>query len=157
MSKESQQKVDKQLKAFEGLYGFLNDLTPEQKQIFNEATQRQPFRKEKQEEMNPVIKYNKKKDRAFIRFQNKNLGRPSKKVGRYEFWWDAKEGTVYAMAINSFTEELKDIRNTAKAMETLAGTWTLANIWKGKITDGDIEETRKELLDRLEKKWENFM
>jgi hypothetical protein len=72
-------------------------------------------------------------------------GKPTKELGRFKFWWDT-EGNICAVDIVSYTEELEEFRQNLNTIR-------LGGIWKSvKITDKDIQETREELLRRLEEK-----
>ena len=85
------------------------------------------------------------KDEMFLEFVPVK-GKPTKKIGPFKMWWD-NEGNICAFAMESYTEELEKFRKNLKTIR-------LGGIWKGvKITDEDIQETRKELLRKLEEKW----
>ena len=71
----------------------------------------------------------------------------NKKIGPFELWWD-EDGNICAIAIKSFTEELKEFKKKR-------GWIQLGGIWKGiKIDEEDIKEARQELLKKIEERWE---
>jgi len=73
-------------------------------------------------------------------------GTPKKEVGRFKLWWD-DEGNICAIDIKPITEELEDFKRNLNTIQ-------LSGIWKGvKITDEDINETRRDLLRKIEEKW----
>jgi hypothetical protein len=73
-------------------------------------------------------------------------GDPNKEVGNFKLWWD-NDGTICAVSITNYTEELEEFR---KDLHTIR----LGGIWKGvTITDKDIQDARKELLNTLEERW----
>jgi hypothetical protein len=73
-------------------------------------------------------------------------GKPTKEVGSFKLWWE-KDGTIRAIALQSYTEELKEFR---KPLHTIR----LGGIWKGvTVTEEEIREAREELLSSLEEAW----
>jgi len=92
-----------------------------------------------------TISYDPSEDVMFLEFDPVE-GEPTKESGTLKLWWD-DEGNIRALAIMQYTEESKEFRENLNATQ-------LGGIWKGiKITDKDIQETREELLKRLEEKW----
>ena len=91
------------------------------------------------------INYEPKKDRMVIRLE------PGKRphcvdYGNFRICWD-ESGNVQSLMISSFIEELEAFK---KSLHTIR----LGGIWKGlKITDSDIDEVRKELLNGLDDRW----
>lgn len=73
--------------------------------------------------------------------------KPTKELGRFKLWWD-DEGYIYGINIKPFTEELEEFKKKR-------GWIQLGGIWKGvKIDEEDIREARRELLKKLEERWE---
>lgn len=73
-------------------------------------------------------------------------GKPNIDLGSLKLWWD-ENGNICTVAIGNYTEELKAFRKNLNVIR-------LGGIWKeAKITDEDIEESRRELLEKLEEKW----
>jgi len=92
-----------------------------------------------------TISYDSSEDVLFLEFEPVK-GKPTKESGSLKLWCD-DEGNIRALAIMQYTEESKEFRKTLNATQ-------LGGLWKGiKITDEDIQETREELLKRLEEKW----
>lgn len=72
--------------------------------------------------------------------------KPNKQVGRFKIWWD-DDGYIYGINVSPYTEELDEFKKNLNTVR-------LGGIWKGiNITDQEIKEIRKELLDKLEEKW----
>jgi len=72
-------------------------------------------------------------------------GRPNKELNHFKLWWD-DEGTISAIGISNYTEELKEFKRSLNIIQ-------LCGIWKEeKITEEDIKATREELLKNLEEK-----
>lgn len=92
-----------------------------------------------------TISYIPSKDELLLKLRAKKK-KPTKELGRFKLWWD-EEGNICALAIMDFEEELREFRRSLSAVQ-------LGGIWKGvKITEEDIKEARKELLQKLEEKW----
>ena len=73
-------------------------------------------------------------------------GNPDVRSGAIEIWSNS-EGNICALAILQYTKQSKEFRRNLHAAQ-------LGGIWKGiRITDEDIQETRKELLKRIEEEW----
>lgn len=72
--------------------------------------------------------------------------KPNKELGSFKLWWD-DDGYIYGINISSYTEELDEFKKNLKTVR-------LGGIWKGiNITDQEIKNIRKELLDKLEERW----
>lgn len=92
-----------------------------------------------------TISYIPSKDELLVKFRSVRSSQ-AKKLGRFTLWWD-DEGTICAIDIMPFTEELEEFK---KSLNTIR----LGGIWKGvKITDKEIKKTREELLQKLEDQW----
>jgi hypothetical protein len=73
-------------------------------------------------------------------------GRPSKKAGPLKLWWDTK-GKICAVSIANYTAQLEELKKNLSTVQ-------LGGIWKGvKISNKDIKEGRKTLLEKIEEKW----
>jgi hypothetical protein len=73
-------------------------------------------------------------------------GKPNKKLGPFNLWWD-EDGNIRAIAIRNYRAELEKFRKNLNIIQ-------LEGLWKGvKITEEDITKAREELLARLEEKW----
>ncbi len=89
-----------------------------------------------------VISYSPSKDELILSFRSLK-GKSPKKFGRFKLWWD-DEGCIYGIDIMPFTKELEEFKRNWNTVR-------LGGFWKGiEITEGDIEEVRKDLLSRLE-------
>jgi hypothetical protein len=92
-----------------------------------------------------AISYLPSKDKMIVRFRSAR-GKPTKEFGRFKLWWD-KQG-ICAVAIMPFLEELEEFEKSRNWVQ-------LGGIWRGvNITEEDIKEARRELLEKLEKRWE---
>lgn len=95
-----------------------------------------------------TISYIPSKDELVLKFRPLRR-RPTKEVDGFKLWWD-EEGNICALAIRPFTEKLEEF-------EEKRGWIQLSGIWKGvKIDEEDIKEARRELLKKLEEKWEKW-
>lgn len=95
-----------------------------------------------------TVSYIPSKDELVVKFRP-GKKRPTKDLGRLKLWWD-EEGNICAIAIKSFTDELEEF-------EKKRGCIQLGGIWKGvKIEEEDIREARRELLKKLEERWEKW-
>ena len=73
-------------------------------------------------------------------------GEPDRRLGAIEIWSNS-EGNIYALALLQYTKQSKEFRKNLK-------TAKLGGIWKGiRVTDEDIQATRKDLLKRIEGSW----
>ncbi len=91
------------------------------------------------------ITYNPAADEMILQIKEVH-GKPQKKLGHYNLWWD-KEGNYCAVAISSYSEEMKKFKENLNAVH-------LGGIWKSiKISESDIQKARDELLSSLEEKW----
>jgi hypothetical protein len=96
-----------------------------------------------------TISYIPSRDELVLEFRPVKT-KPTRQLGRFKLWWDKKEGNICAIAIQPFTEELKEF-------EAKLGWIHLSGIWKGvKISEQDIQEARQELLRRLEERGEKY-
>jgi len=72
--------------------------------------------------------------------------KPNKELGSFKLWWD-DNGCIYGIYISHYTEQLEEFKKNLNTVR-------LGGIWKGvNITDQEIKEMRKELLNKLEEKW----
>lgn len=92
-----------------------------------------------------AITYIPGKDELNAEFRAKKQ-RPSMQFGHFAFWWD-DDGNICAIRISHYLEEMKDFsRDLSKTK--------LEGLWRGTaITEKDINENRKELLEKLEENW----
>ena len=92
-----------------------------------------------------AISYQPQKDRMVVQIQPEP--RPHcTNVGHFQICSD-NFGKVKSLTIDSFMEELRAFK---KGLHTVK----LGGIWKGlKITESDIDEVRKELLNGLDERW----
>ncbi|RKX69555.1 hypothetical protein DRP53_07825 [candidate division WOR-3 bacterium] len=61
-------------------------------------------------------------------------GRPNKKAGPFQLWWD-DEGTICALTIRNYREELEEYRRNMNVIP-------LGGIWKGvRITDCESQRS----------------
>ena len=73
-------------------------------------------------------------------------GEPDKQVGPFKLWFDP-DGTVKTVAIESYVEQLDKFRKNRNVIK-------LKGMWSGiSITETDIQQTRKDLIEKLEKRW----
>ena len=92
-----------------------------------------------------AISYHPSEDEMIVKFVPIEE-EPTEELGPFKIWFD-DEGNIRALAIMQYTEESKEFRKNLN-------TTRLGGIWKGiKVTHEDIQETREELLKRLEEKW----
>jgi len=92
-----------------------------------------------------TISYNPLKDEMVIQF-HPSEGEPTIEFDNFKIWGD-KGGSICTMEITSFTKEMEEF-------EKKRNTINLQGIWKGiEITDKDIKEARKELVQILEGRW----
>lgn len=92
-----------------------------------------------------TLSYFPSKDELLLKLRSVK-GKPTKKFGRFELWWD-DEGNICALDIKPFMEELEEFRKNLNTIQ-------LGGIWKGvRIADEDIKEARQDLLKKLEEKW----
>lgn len=92
-----------------------------------------------------AVSYSPSNDELVLRFSSLKK-KPMFESGRFKLWWD-DEGTIYRFCIVPFSQELEEFK---KNMNTIR----LGGIWKGiRITEEDIKEIRKDLLEKVEVKW----
>ena len=90
------------------------------------------------------ITYSPNKDELLIEFKNvkKQL---QKMKGNFNFFFN-DEGAISAIRIKSYTQVLEEFKKSMNCMK-------LGGIWKhALISDRDIIEARKELLEKIEEK-----
>ena len=91
------------------------------------------------------IDYDPSKDELILTIEPVK-GHPNKKAGPLKLWWD-NEGTLLALAITPYTQELDKFRKQANLIK-------LGGIWRGiTLTEKEIQDAREILLNRLEEKW----
>lgn len=92
-----------------------------------------------------TISYLPAKDKLVLTLRSLR-GKPTKEVGRYRMWWD-DEGRICGMEIMPYMDELEEFKKDLNRVQ-------LGGIWKGiEITAKDIEETRADLIQKLEEKY----
>ena len=92
-----------------------------------------------------TVTYIPSKDELLLKFCPLK-GKKFKKSGNFILWYD-KQGNICGIKIESYSKEFQEFRKDLNIIK-------LGSIWKGmKITDKDIKQIRRELINKFEKKW----
>lgn len=101
-----------------------------------------------------VISYSPSNDTLLLKLRSVR-GKATREFGRFKLWPD-EEGNVCAIAIRPFLDELEEFKQNQRGAKEDRNWIELGGIWSGvSITEDDVKRGRKELLKKLENRWES--